>query len=90
MDKIGKFSGKKQLERLRRQNVLLLAGQEIAAHATEDLGAFERTKATGDFLLHLGHSNIVLALVVGKGNEGICHEPKDLILEVPQAFKQIT
>ena len=68
---------------------MLPAGRKVAAHATEDLGALERPKATGDFLLHLGHADVVFALIVGEGHELVGHESQRLGFELAETVKEI-
>ena len=65
------------------------AGREIASHAAEDLGAFERPKATRDFLLHLGHADIVFALIVGEWHEWVGQESQSLAFELAQTLKEV-
>ena|GEM_PF-3773746 len=50
---------------------LLAAGGEIAANAREDLCPDQGAEAAGDLLLHLDHADVLLALIVGKGDLGI-------------------
>ena len=65
------------------------ACREIASYAAEDLGSFERAKAARDFLLHLGHANIVFALIVGEWHERVGEESQSLDFEVAQTLKEI-
>ena len=65
------------------------AGREIASYAAEDLGAFERAKATRDFLLHLGHANIVFALIVGEWHERVGQESQSLAFELAQTLQEV-
>ena len=50
------------------------AGREIAPDPAEDLGPFERPKAARDFLLDLGHADVVFALIVGEWHERVGEE----------------
>ena len=68
---------------------LLAASREIAANAGEALGAIESSKAAGDFLFHLDHADVLLALVVGEGDVGIEQEGEDAIVIVLQAVEEV-
>ncbi len=39
---------------------------QIAADTTEDLSALEGAEAAGDFLLDLGHTEVIFTLIVGE------------------------
>jgi hypothetical protein len=47
-------------------SALFAAGAQVTANATEYLGSSERAKTPGDFLAHFDHSDVLLALIVGK------------------------
>ena len=55
-------------------DALLAAGGEIAADAGEALGTVEGAEAARDFLFHLDHADVLLALVVGEGDIGVNKE----------------
>jgi hypothetical protein len=38
---------------------LFATGADVAANAAEDLGAFERAKASGDLLAHFHHADVL-------------------------------
>lgn len=65
------------------------ASGEIASHAAEDLSPFKRPKATRDFLLHLGHADIVFALIVGERHERVGQEFQSLGFELAETLKEI-
>jgi hypothetical protein len=53
---------------------LLAASAQVTTNATEYLRSSERAEAPGDFLTHLDHADVLLALVVGKGHPFIPQE----------------
>ena len=55
-----------QTQYLEQIMALLMHGIEIGANDAEVLRALKRAKASGDFLLHLGHTDGTLAEIVGK------------------------
>jgi hypothetical protein len=65
------------------------AGREIAADQAEDLGPFERPKAARDFLLDLGHADVVFALIVGEWHERVGQESQSLDFELAETLKEI-
>ena len=66
---------------------MLAGGGKVAANATEELSPLHGAEAAGDLLLHLGHADIVLALIVGKRHLGDDHESQDVGLELAQPFQ---
>jgi hypothetical protein len=65
--------------------VLLLAhGVEIGSATGENLRSGFGTESTADFLLHLGHAQIALRLVVLPGHGGILQEVQGRVLPIPQ------
>ena len=66
------------------------AGGEVAPHPAEDLSSFERPKAARDFLLYLGHADVVFALIVGEWHEWVDEESQSLDFEVAETLQKIT
>jgi len=77
------------LQRIGWGEVMLPAGRKIAPHATEDLGSLERPKATRDLLLHLGHADVVFALIVSKWHELVGHESQGFSFECAETLEEV-
>ena len=73
---------KKQCQCLRGRHSPLATSRQVTANPTEDICSLHGSEATGDLLLHLGHTQIVLALVVGEGDALHLHEAQHIVLEV--------
>jgi hypothetical protein len=69
---------------------LFAAGAEVTANATEYLRSSQCAKAPGDFLAHFDHSDVLLALIVGKGHALVEQESQDAEIKVLQAIQQIS
>lgn len=54
--------------------LMFAGGRDIAADAGEDLGALERAKGSGYFLLDFHHAKILFGLIVGEGDLEIIEE----------------
>jgi hypothetical protein len=50
--------------------------RQIAANTAKVVGALLQAETAGDFLLQLGHTDVVLALIFGERHLGIVHEPE--------------
>src|SRR5579862_7519385 len=68
---------------------LLVHGIEIRADSAEVLCALERAKATGDFLLDLGHANGVLTQIIRKRYAQIRHESQHRVSMLAQSIDEI-
>ena len=86
-DKIRQRAFEKQVECLGRRNLVFTASRQIAADTAKDVGALLRAEAAGDFLLQLGHADVVLALIIGERHLGIGQEAEGLGLVVQQPFE---
>ena len=62
---------------------------KIAADTTIEQCSLWRTKATGHFLVDLGHPYIPLRLIVGKGDCGVSHEGENAVFVVLKALPEI-
>ena len=62
---------------------------KIAADTTIEQCSLRRTKATGHFLVDLGHPYIPLRLIVGKGNCGVGHEGEDTVFVLLKALPEV-
>ncbi len=67
-----------QTQYLEQIMALLMHGIEIGAKGAEVLRALKRAKASGDFLLHLKHTDGTLAEIVGKRYAQIGRETQHL------------
>lgn len=65
-------------------------GREIAPDPTEHVGSKGRPKASRDFLLDLGHADVVLGKIVRKRDVFVRREPEYIVLEVYEPFKEIS
>ena len=86
-DKIRQLAFEKQDESLSRRNLVFTLSRQIAADTTKDVGALLRAEAAGDFLLKLGHANVVFALIIGERHLGIGQEPEGFGLVVQQPLE---
>ena len=86
-DKIRQRAFEQQGEGLSRRNLVFTASRQIAADSAKDVGALLRAEATGDFLLQLGHADVVLALIIGERHLGIGQEPEAFGLVVQQPLE---
>src|SRR6266571_791512 len=68
---------------------LFAASAQVTANATEDLRSSQRAKASGDFLTHLDHADVLLALVVGEGHAFIQQEGQNAPIKILQPIQQI-
>src|SRR5436309_9966873 len=78
-----------QLDRFPEVAVLFTAGAQVAADATEHLRSVQRAEASGDFLAHLDHADVLLPLVVGKGHPSIPQEGQNGPVKILQPLQQI-
>ena len=86
-DKIRQLAFEKQGERLGCRNLVFTASRQIAADSAKDVGTLLRAEAAGDFLLQLGHADIVLALIIGERYLGVGEEPEGFGLVVQQPLE---
>jgi hypothetical protein len=71
-------------------SALFAAGAEVTANATEYPRSSQRAEAPGDFLAHFDHSDVLLALVVGKGHALVEQKSQDAQIKILQAIQQIS
>jgi hypothetical protein len=60
---------------------VLAAGGYVTAYQTEIFSSFHRVKATRYYLLSLGHTNVVLAKIIGEWDLEYHHEAQYIILK---------
>ena len=86
-NKTRQLAFEKRGESLGRRNLVFAASRQIAADTAKDVGAFLRAETAGDFLLKLGHADVVFALIIGERHCGIGQEPEGFGLVVQQPFE---
>jgi hypothetical protein len=69
---------------------VLAAGGYITEYQTEIFSSFHRAKATGYFLLNLGHRNIVRAEVIGEWNFEYHREAQYIMLKLAQPLEPVS
>jgi hypothetical protein len=70
-------------------NASFSARADVTADAAEDARALESSEATGDFLLHLDHADVLFGLVVGEGNPLIEEKGQHAKIKVLEAVQQV-
>ena len=86
-DKIRQLALEKQSESLGCRHLVFAASRQIAADTAKDVGALLRAEAAGDFLLQLGHADVVLALIIGERHLGVGQEPEGFGFVVQQPLE---
>ena len=70
-------------------SILFAAGGEVATNPGKHLSTGQSAEATRDFLLHLDHADVLLALVVGEGHVGVQEEGQHTQIVILQAVEQV-
>lgn len=87
-DKIRQLAFEKQGERLGRRHFVFTASRHITADKAKHVDALLRAEIAGDFLLQLGHADVVLALTVDESHRCMGQEPEGFGLVIQQPLEQ--
>ena len=68
--------------------MVLATCREITANQAKRLCPLQRAEASRDFLLHLGHADIILALIIGERHLWVTHKTQHILFIISQALKQ--